>query len=98
MLKAAFWIGVVVIALPLATGEGGGYPVDYDPEPIQVQDIAATAQAIAGDFMGMCDREPEICDTGHRLLWSIRGAATGVADKAHIWLSEGPPDAEDMGH
>ncbi len=98
MIKAAFWISVVVIALPLLTGENGGYPADYEPEPVQLHEIAFMVQAISGDVLSMCDRDPKICETGNRLLWTIRETATNVAGKAHVWLSEGPAEAQNPGN
>jgi len=92
LLKAMFWIGAIVIALPLVTGVGDSQPANYDPEPVQLSEVAFMVQTTATDLLSFCDREPDACDTGHRLLWTTREAATDLAGRAHEWLSEGPTD------
>jgi len=94
LLRALFWIGAIVIALPLVTGGGQGTPSDYDPEPVQLAEVAVMVQVTATDMLSFCDREPEACETGHRLLWTTREAATDLAGKAHDWLREGPTDED----
>lgn len=95
MIKAAFWLSVIVIALPFLTGSGSGYPEDYEPEPVQLHEVAYMVQATASDIMRLCEREPEACDTGQRLLWTARTTATDLAGKAHDWLEDGPAEGED---
>ncbi len=95
LIRAMFWIGAIVIALPLVTGAGEGQPANYDPEPVQLAEVAIMVQTTAADLLGFCDRQPDACETGQRLLWTTREAATDLAGKAHVWLSEGPSDQED---
>lgn len=92
LLRALFWVGVLVIALPLVTGVGEGRSADYDPEPVRLDEVAIMIQVTVSDLMGFCDREPEACETGHRVLWTARETATSAAGKAHDWLSEGPTE------
>ena len=96
MLKAAFWISVIVIALPYLTGGEDGYPADYRPEPVELHEVAFMLQAAASDVLGLCDREPEVCDTGHRLMWTARNTATDLAGHAHDWLEEGPAEGDEQ--
>ncbi len=88
MIKAAFWISVIVIALPFMTGGSEGMPEDYQREPVHLAEVAAMVQTTAGDIMRLCEREPEACDTGQRILWNARAAATDLAGRAHDWLSQ----------
>ena len=97
LFRALFWVGALVIALPLVTGGGSTVPADYDPEPVQLHELATMVQVAASDIMSLCERKPEVCDTSHRLLWTARGAATNLAGRAHIWLQEGPPEGEEIG-
>jgi len=93
MLKAAFWISVIVIALPFATGGGNGMPDNYRPEPVELGEVTTMVRTTASDFMGLCDREPETCDTGQRILWNARVAAGNLAGRAQDWLSENSQSA-----
>jgi len=94
MIKAAFWISVIVIALPFMTGSGDGMPAEYEPEPVRLAEVALMVQTATSDIMQLCDREPETCDTGQRVLWNVRVAASDLAGRAHDWLDqEGEEDS-----
>jgi len=88
MLKAAFWISVVVIALPFVSGDGEGLPADYEPQPVELGEVTDMVRTTASDFLHLCDREPGACDTGQRILWNTRVAAGNLAGKAQEWLSQ----------
>jgi hypothetical protein len=90
MLKAAFWMCVLVIALPFMTGSGEGMPEDYEPQPVEVGEVVVMVQTTASDIMRLCEREPDACDTGQRILWNTRAAASDLAGRAHEWLRDGP--------
>lgn len=98
MLKMAFWISVVVIAVPFVSGNGGGVPEDYDAEPVKLAEMASMVRTTASDVMHLCEREPEACDTGQRIVWNTRIAAGELAGRAQEWLTkagdgdEGAPD------
>ena len=89
MLKAAFWIGVIVIALPFVSGDGDGLPSDYEPQPVQLGEVTAMVRTTASDFMRLCERQPDACDTGQRIMWNTRVAASDLAGKAQDWLRRG---------
>jgi len=88
MLKAAFWMCVFVIALPFMTGNGG-MPQDYEPQSVEFGEVVAMVRTTASDMMHLCDREPETCDTGQRIMWNTRLAAGELAGKAQNWLNQG---------
>lgn len=91
LFRAAFWIGTIVIALPLLTGVDEQERIEMEANPVQLQEVAIMLQVTVSDLLGFCDRQPEACETGDRMLWTARGAATNVAGRAHTWLNEGPP-------
>jgi len=96
MIKAAFWISIIVIGLPFMTGGSEGMPEDYQPEPVRLEEVAFMVQTTARDVMDLCNREPDACDTGQRILWNTRVAASDLAGRAHEWLSQGAETADDQ--
>ena len=90
MLRAIFIIGVGVIALPYLTGSDTSYPEGYEPEPVSFGEAIWAAQTAASDVMGLCAREPQVCDTTGRMLYHTREAAIDLTGRAHEWLEEGP--------
>lgn len=94
MIKAAFWISVIVIALPFMTGGGEGMPDNYEAEPVRIEEVTFMVRTTASDVMGLCDREPGACETGQRILWNARLAASDLAGRAQTWLSQGIDEGE----
>jgi|GEM_PF-1401304 len=94
MLKMAFWISVVVIALPFVTGGGAGMPEDYDAEPVKLAEMASMVRTTASDVMHLCEREPDACDTGQRIMWNTRIMAGDLAGRAQEWLTKGGEDGD----
>ncbi len=90
MLRAVFFIGVAVIALPYLTGSDTSYPEGYEPEPVAIGEVIWAAQTAVSDVMGLCAREAQVCDTSGRLLYHARDAAVDLTGRAHEWLEEGP--------
>jgi hypothetical protein len=88
MLKAAFWICVLVIAMPFLTGNSTSMPQDYDPEPVKLGEVASMVRTTASDVMRLCEREPEACDTGQRIMWNARLAAGELAGRAQAWVNQ----------
>ncbi|MEM9206014.1 MAG: DUF5330 domain-containing protein [Pseudomonadota bacterium] len=58
ILRAAFWIAVVLAFLPV---DRSG---DEDSLKVSVGSALVAAQATVADVMGFCSRNPHVCDVG----------------------------------
>lgn len=61
ILRAAFWLSLVVFLIPSESGKGTG------PAAGALQAIVAARGALA-DLAGMCSRQPEVCSQGGAAL------------------------------
>ncbi len=95
LFRAAFWIGAIVIALPLVTGVDEEQRRQMETDPVQLEEVAIMLQVTVTDLLGFCDRQPTACETGDRMLWTTRSAATNLAGRAHTWLDDGPVGEDD---
>ena len=59
LLRMAFWFSLVLLALPLDTGASA----EGRPQVGPLQALSAAREAI-GDLVGLCDRKPQVCETG----------------------------------
>lgn len=57
LLRMAFWFSLVLLALPLGSPENGARTVGA------IEALAAAREAV-GDLAGICERKPEVCETG----------------------------------
>ncbi len=92
LIRSAFWICALIIALPLVTGGVGPRPSDLEDRPVEFGEVLYMVRTVTSDVMGLCDREPGACETARRGAWTARDKATELADSAHAWLSEAPRD------
>lgn len=58
LLRAAFWLSIVIILLPADTETG-----DKAPRVTAFEALVA-AQTAVSDISQFCDRNPDVCDTG----------------------------------
>ncbi|MGD9913851.1 MAG: DUF5330 domain-containing protein [Rhizobiaceae bacterium] len=86
LLRMAFWFSLVLLMLPLnpdgETGETVG--------PIQA--LFAVRDAVA-DVRGMCDRKPDVCETGGAALHTIGVRAKEAARIGYELLGDDEPAA-----
>lgn len=64
LIRGAFWFSLVLLALPL----GGGN--DETPSVGALQALIAAREAV-GDVAGICERKPEVCETGRHAMHTI---------------------------
>ena len=83
LLRAAFWFSLVLLALPLNVGpdEAGRQSVG----PIQA--LFAAREAV-GDIAGICERKPEVCETGRSAMHTITARAKETAKIAAAMLDD----------
>ncbi|MET3353214.1 DUF5330 domain-containing protein [Xanthobacter autotrophicus] len=77
LLRLAFWLGLVLLLLPL--GLKG-----TDGKEVSVFDAFGAAQALVADLKGFCDRQPQACAVGGQM-------ASHLVEKAQVgakWLHD----------
>lgn len=91
LIRVGFWLGLVLVLIPR---DGAGTP--EGARAVGPVEVLGTATAILGDFMGICDRKPDVCESAGDIMHAIgvrarEGAA--VALSAISNASDGPADA-----
>lgn len=77
LLRMAFWIGLVLLVLPISTAEDGS-------RQIGAWQALSAAQSALSDLSGFCDRQPQACAVGGQMLLHIGDKAQAAA----VWLME----------
>lgn len=75
LLRVAFWLGLVLLLLPLGLSGTTG-------QNVSVFDAFGAAQAVLADARGFCERQPQACAVGGQM-------ATHLTEKAQAgakWL------------
>ena len=57
LLRMAFWLGLVLLLLPISTSEDGS-------RQIGAWQALSAAQSALSDLSGFCDRQPQACAVG----------------------------------
>lgn len=81
LIRMGFWSGLVLLALPIGGAGTDGPSVN----PI---DALSAAGAAVGDIAGLCDRKPEVCDTGRAAFHVIGERARDGAGIAYRMLEQ----------
>jgi len=87
LIRSTFWFSLVLLALPLGGGEDGQQSVGA------FQTLMAAREAI-GDVAGICERKPDVCETGKHAMHTVGVRAREGARIAFEVLDEklGEPD------
>lgn len=65
LIRMAFWFSLVLLALPLGNvGENGARQVGA------LEALVAAGEAVS-DIAGMCERKPDICETGKAAISTV---------------------------
>lgn len=82
LIRTAFWFSLVLLMLPFGGGDQSGEP--------QVGPLQAflAARAAVDDFSGMCERKPEVCETGKAALHTIGVRAKASAKFAYEMIED----------
>ena len=83
LLRMTFWLGLVLILLPIGSGEkspSGG--------EVSATDAISAASATVGDLRGFCGRQPEACSVGAQVAAAIGYRAQAGAKMLYEALSE----------
>jgi hypothetical protein len=83
LLRTTFWLGLVLLIMPIDTSE-----VDSEGRQISAFETVLAAQGAAADIVGLCDRRPDVCDTGSALLETVGTRALQASKMAYEYLDE----------
>ena len=80
LMRTAFWFSLVLLMLPFGGGDDGQ----------QVGPLKAlmTVREAVGDIAGICERKPDVCETGKSALHTIGVRAKASAKIAYDMLDE----------
>ncbi|RWN42743.1 MAG: hypothetical protein EOS03_27685 [Mesorhizobium sp.] len=94
LIRMAFWFSLVLLALPLAVGPDEAGRESVGP----IQALFAAREAV-GDIAGICERKPDVCETGKSAMHTITARAKETAKIAAAMMddkSAAGPDTSTM--
>jgi hypothetical protein len=109
ILRAAFWLTVLAFLLPTggnqATAQnnlkGGAIPATYATsapvDDVDAGEMLSLAAKSAGDVMGFCSRNPEVCSRGSAIVSHVAHQGSYYGSKAFLWLTEKAREAQEAG-
>ncbi|HEY4191539.1 MAG TPA: DUF5330 domain-containing protein [Mesorhizobium sp.] len=89
LMRMAFWFSLVLLALPFDTSSDNA----GQPSVGAIQALVAARQAV-GDISGLCERQPEVCETGKSAMHTVTVRAIKTAKFAAEMLDEDTPAAQ----
>lgn len=66
LIRMTFWFSLVLLALPLDSGSNP----DGTPKVGAIEAIIAAGEAMT-DIAGLCERKPDVCETGKSAISTI---------------------------
>ena len=112
ILRAAFWLTVLAFLLPTGgnqatarSGQNGmAVPAAYDTSGVATNDndvdaseMLSLAAQSAGDMMGFCDRNPQVCARGSAIVAHVASQGSYYGSKAFLWLTEKARETQETG-
>lgn len=90
LIRMAFWFSLVLLVLPFGPADGSG---EDTVSPVQA---FFAARAAVEDIRGICERQPDVCETGKAAMHTIGVRAKESARIAYEMLDDktAHPDAE----
>ncbi|MBA1142013.1 DUF5330 domain-containing protein [Mesorhizobium neociceri] len=83
LIRMAFWFSLVLLALPLSVGSDEEGHESVGP----IQALFAAREAV-GDIAGICERKPDVCETGKSAMHTIGARAKETAKIAAAMLDD----------
>ncbi|TPN83111.1 hypothetical protein FJ987_04025 [Mesorhizobium sp. CU2] len=87
LIRMAFWFSLVLLALPLGVGPGEDGQQSVGP----IQALFAAREAV-GDIAGLCERKPDVCETGKSAMYTISVRAKETAKIAAAMIDDKQPE------
>ena len=84
LLKAAFWLTIVLILLP----SGGTKDSQTGTEQISASEAVSAASAAVSDMRGFCARQPDACTVGSQVAVALGQKAQAGAKMLYEFLNE----------
>ena len=84
LLRAAFWFSLVLLVLPFSVGS------DEQGQSVNPIQALLAARDAVGDIAGMCERKPDVCETGKAAVHTISVRAKETAKIAADMLDDQP--------
>jgi hypothetical protein len=91
LIRMAFWFSLVLLVLPLDPATEGGRADTVSP----VQAFFAAREAV-DDVAGICERKPDVCETGKAAMHTIGVRAREGARIAYQMLDENEVRSADV--
>jgi hypothetical protein len=88
LIRTCFWFSLVLLFLPIGPEEGG--------ETVSPLEALLAARDAIGDVSGMCEREPQVCETGRAALQTIGVRARESARIAYRFIEDDAAPVEEM--
>ena len=90
LIRMAFWFSLVLLVLPFGPTDGSG---EDTVSPVQA---FFAARAAVEDIRGICERQPDVCETGKAAMHTIGVRAKESARIAYEMLDDKieQPDTE----
>lgn len=86
LLRTTFWIGLVLLLLPIGTGS------DEDAPSIGIVQVYMAAQSTLRDMGGFCERNPNACEMGSSVVTIVGLKAKEAARLVYDYLSDSETD------
>ncbi|MDX8436063.1 DUF5330 domain-containing protein [Mesorhizobium abyssinicae] len=83
LIRMAFWFSLVLLALPLNVGSDEAGHDSVGP----IQALFAAREAV-GDIAGICERKPDVCETGKSAMHTIGVRARETAKIAAAMMDD----------
>lgn len=87
LIRLAFWFSLVLLALPFDVG-----PDEQGRESVNPIQALIAAQEAVGDLAGICERKPDICETGASAVHTISERAKMTAKIAATLIEDAPAE------
>lgn len=89
LIRCIFWLSLVLLLVPFG---GAGDEGENAVGPLRA--LSAAGDAVR-DMAGLCDRQPEVCETAMAAIGTIAARAREGARMAAGMLNEEAPDGQD---
>jgi hypothetical protein len=111
ILRAAFWLTVLAFLLPAAgyqttaqnNGAPGAIPAAYTTgassptDDVNAGEMLSLAAQSAGDVLGFCGRNPQVCERGHAVVAHVARQSAYYGSQAFLWLTEKAREQQEKG-
>jgi hypothetical protein len=87
LIRLAFWFSLVLLALPLNVA-----PDEQGRESVNPLQALLAAREAVGDIAGICERKPDVCETGASAVHTISERARQTARIAAALVEDAPAE------